>query len=70
MQIDTVDYFYLAMPEVALEGDGSQDALPVRGSAGGFVGGEENARRHRWSRSPPGSVRGPMAPASLSSPRS
>ncbi|HVM78471.1 MAG TPA: mandelate racemase/muconate lactonizing enzyme family protein [Stellaceae bacterium] len=38
MRIDAVDFFYLAMPEITLEGDGSQDALLVRVSAGGFVG--------------------------------
>ena len=30
MQIDSVDFFYAAMPEVTLEADGSQDALLVR----------------------------------------
>ncbi|GAB2604286.1 mandelate racemase/muconate lactonizing enzyme family protein [Pseudactinotalea suaedae] len=30
MQIDTVEFFYAAMPEVTLEADGSQDALLVR----------------------------------------
>jgi len=38
MRIDAVDFFYLAMPEITLEGDGSQDALLVRVSAGGFEG--------------------------------
>ncbi len=38
MQIDAVDFFYLSMPEVTLDADGSQDALLVRVSAGGFVG--------------------------------
>ncbi len=39
MKIDAVDFFYLSMPEVTLEGDGSQDALLVRVSArGGQVG--------------------------------
>ena len=38
MQIDAVDFFYLAMPEVTLEADGSQDALLVRVQAGGHVG--------------------------------
>lgn len=38
MQIDAVDFFYLAMPEVTTEGDGSQDALLVRVAAGGFIG--------------------------------
>ncbi len=38
MKIDSVDFFYLAMPEVTTEADGSQDALVVRVSAGGHVG--------------------------------
>ena len=38
MKIDAVDFFYLAMPEITTEGDGSQDALLVRVSAGGFIG--------------------------------
>lgn len=38
MKIEAVDFFYLSMPEVTTEGDGSQDALLVRVSAGGFVG--------------------------------
>ncbi len=38
MKIDTVDFFYLSMPEVTTEGDGSQDALLVRVAAGGHVG--------------------------------
>jgi L-alanine-DL-glutamate epimerase-like enolase superfamily enzyme len=38
MKIDAVDFFYLAMPEVTLEADGSQDALLVRVAAGGLVG--------------------------------
>ena len=38
MQIDAVDFFYLSMPEVTTEGDGSQDALLVRVAAGGHVG--------------------------------
>jgi L-alanine-DL-glutamate epimerase-like enolase superfamily enzyme len=38
MKIETVDFFYLSMPEVTTEGDGSQDALLVRVSAGGLVG--------------------------------
>jgi L-alanine-DL-glutamate epimerase-like enolase superfamily enzyme len=36
--IEAVDFFYLAMPEVTTEGDGSQDALLVRVAAGGLVG--------------------------------
>jgi hypothetical protein len=38
MRIDAVDFFYLSMPEVTTEGDGSQDALLVRVGAGGHVG--------------------------------
>ncbi|HXJ01681.1 MAG TPA: enolase C-terminal domain-like protein, partial [Micropepsaceae bacterium] len=38
MKIDTVDFFYLSMPQVTTEGDGSQDALLVRVAAGGHVG--------------------------------
>ncbi|WP_210484701.1 mandelate racemase/muconate lactonizing enzyme family protein [Microvirga antarctica] len=38
MKIESVDFFYLSMPEVTTEADGSQDALLVRVSAGGFVG--------------------------------
>lgn len=38
MNIDAVDFFYLAMPEVTLEADGSQDALLVRVQAGEYVG--------------------------------
>src|SRR3979490_570611 len=37
-RIEAVDFFYLSMPEVATEGDGSQDALLVRVAAGGLVG--------------------------------
>lgn len=38
MKIESVDFFYLTMPEVRAIGDGSQDALLVRIGAGGFVG--------------------------------
>jgi L-alanine-DL-glutamate epimerase-like enolase superfamily enzyme len=38
MNIESVDFFYLAMPEVTTEADGSQDALLVRVSASGHVG--------------------------------
>ena len=38
MKIDAVDFFYLAMPTITTEADGSQDALLVRVSAGGHVG--------------------------------
>ncbi len=33
-KIEAVDFFYLSMPEVTTEGDGSQDALLVRVTAG------------------------------------
>lgn len=38
MRIESIDFFYLAMPEVLDIGDGSQDALLVRVSADGCVG--------------------------------
>jgi L-alanine-DL-glutamate epimerase-like enolase superfamily enzyme len=38
MRIEAVDFFYLAMPQVTTEADGSQDALLVRVAAGGHVG--------------------------------
>jgi L-alanine-DL-glutamate epimerase-like enolase superfamily enzyme len=38
MKIEAVDFFYLAMPVITTEADGSQDALLVRVSAGGLVG--------------------------------
>jgi L-alanine-DL-glutamate epimerase-like enolase superfamily enzyme len=38
VKIESVDFFYLSMPEVTTEGDGSQDALLVRVSASGYVG--------------------------------
>jgi L-alanine-DL-glutamate epimerase-like enolase superfamily enzyme len=38
MQIEAVDFFYLAMPDVTDEADGSQDALLVRVAAGGHTG--------------------------------
>ena len=38
MKIDAVDLFYLAMPVITTEADGSQDALLVRVAAGGHVG--------------------------------
>ena len=37
-KIEAVDFFYLSMPEVTTEGDGSQDALLVRVASGGHVG--------------------------------
>ena len=38
MKIDAVDFFYVSMPVVTTEADGSQDALLVRVAAGGHVG--------------------------------
>ncbi|HQH73729.1 MAG TPA: mandelate racemase/muconate lactonizing enzyme family protein, partial [bacterium] len=38
MKIESVDFFYLSLPEVRDIGDGSQDALLVRIQAGGFTG--------------------------------
>jgi len=38
VKIEAVDFFYLSMPEVTTEGDGSQDALLVRVVAGGYIG--------------------------------
>ncbi len=38
MRIEAVDFFYLAMPEITTEADGSQDALLVRVAAGSHVG--------------------------------
>lgn len=38
MKIESVDFFYLAMPVVTTAADGSQDALVVRVSGGGLVG--------------------------------
>lgn len=38
MKIESVDFFYLSMPEVLDIGDGSQDALLVRIRAGNFEG--------------------------------
>ena len=38
MKIESVDLFYLSMPEVMDIGDGSQDALLVRIESGGHVG--------------------------------
>lgn len=37
-KIESVNFFYLSMPKVTTEGDGSQDALLVRVEAGGVVG--------------------------------
>lgn len=38
MKIESVDFFYLSMPEVLDIGDGSQDSLLVRVRAGGYEG--------------------------------
>ena len=38
MEIEAVDFFYLAMPEITGEADGSQDALLVRVAGGGHMG--------------------------------
>src|SRR3954451_1387461 len=38
MRIESVDFFYLSMPEVLDIGDGSQDALLVRVRAGNYTG--------------------------------
>lgn len=38
MKIESVDFFYVSMPDVTLEADGSQDALLVRVRAGAFEG--------------------------------
>ena len=37
-RIESVDLFYLSMPHITTEGDGSQDALLVRVTSGGLVG--------------------------------
>ncbi len=38
MRIEAVDFFYVSMPEVTTDADGSQDALVVRVDAAGLVG--------------------------------
>lgn len=38
MQIESVDFFYLSMPQILDIGDGSQDALLVRVRAGAYIG--------------------------------
>jgi L-alanine-DL-glutamate epimerase-like enolase superfamily enzyme len=38
VKIEAVDFYYLSMPVVTTEGDGSQDALLVRVAAGGLAG--------------------------------
>jgi hypothetical protein len=48
MKIESVDFFYLSMPEVLDIGDGSQDALLVRISAAGLEGwGEMKPPLHK-----------------------
>tara|TARA_B100000809_G_C15110396_1_gene520352 strand:- start:931 stop:2112 length:1182 start_codon:yes stop_codon:yes gene_type:complete len=42
MKIDSVDFFYLALPEIQNIGDGSQDSLLVRITADGHVGWGES----------------------------
>jgi L-alanine-DL-glutamate epimerase-like enolase superfamily enzyme len=37
-KIDSIDFFYLSMPQIQDIGDGSQDALVVRVTAGGITG--------------------------------
>jgi L-alanine-DL-glutamate epimerase-like enolase superfamily enzyme len=38
MKIESLEFFYLAMPKIEDRGDGSQDALLVRARAGAYVG--------------------------------
>ena len=38
MKIEAVEFFYVSMPEVTTDADGSQDALVVRVDAGGLTG--------------------------------
>jgi L-alanine-DL-glutamate epimerase-like enolase superfamily enzyme len=38
MKIEAIDFFYLSMPQVTTEADGSQDALLVRVAGGGLAG--------------------------------
>jgi L-alanine-DL-glutamate epimerase-like enolase superfamily enzyme len=38
MKVEAIDLFYVSMPEVTTDADGSQDALVVRVHAGGLVG--------------------------------
>jgi L-alanine-DL-glutamate epimerase-like enolase superfamily enzyme len=38
MKIEAVEFFYVSMPEVTTDADGSQDALVVRVGAGGLTG--------------------------------
>ena len=65
MKIEAVDFFYVSMPEVTTDADGSQDALVVRVAAGGLLGWGECEASPR-SRSPPSSVRCRTVPAARS----
>jgi L-alanine-DL-glutamate epimerase-like enolase superfamily enzyme len=38
MRVDSVDFFYLCMPQITMDADGSQDALLVRVESGGAIG--------------------------------
>ena len=62
MKIESVDFFYLAMPVVTEAADGSQDALLVRVTSGAHQAGA-NARPPRCPRSRPSSRQCRMAPA-------
>jgi len=37
MKIDNIELFYLSMPEILDEADGSQDALIAKVEGGGFI---------------------------------
>ena len=47
-RIDSVDFFYLTMPEIRDIGDGSQDALLVRVRSGNDEGVRGMPRLPRW----------------------
>ena len=38
MKIENIELYYLSMPEILDEADGSQDALIVKVEAGGYIG--------------------------------
>ena len=42
MKIENIELFYLSMPKILDEADGSQDALIVKVEAGGLTGCEWN----------------------------
>ena len=64
MKIDSVDFFYLSMPEVLDVGDGSQDALMVRLRADDLEGcGGGNAKPRPCLRSRRGCARVRTRPA-------